>query len=185
MERYASLVLRLIEPVNVANYYSYESLLAIVHLVHTWREREETSTSCRNTQIFAQSLLVLGGRTLFLWNFKRTIGVRAEEFLTLRELPWQQWQAVINPRRERWRMVERGEEEEETRTDRRTDGPTDSPSLSSAASDPLIFCPYLFSLVTSSPVADPFALHREKMREFVSLPLRRFAMRKRRGFPGN
>lgn len=62
-----------------------------------------------------------GGRTLFLWNFKRTIGVRAEEFLTLRELPWQQWQAVINPRRERWRMVERGEEEEETRTDRRTD----------------------------------------------------------------
>lgn len=80
-------------------------------------------------------------------------------------------------------MVERGEEEEETRTDRRTDGPTDSPSLSSAASDPLIFRPHLFSLVTSSPGL-PFALHREKMRELVSLPLTKIRDEKETRLPG-
>lgn len=183
MERY--FVLRLISslltlPIIIATSHCWP-----LYILYTLCARGRRWVHRVATRKYLPSRFVLGGRTLFLWNFKRTIGVRAEEFLTLRELPWQQWQAVINPRRERRRMVKRGEEEEETRTDRRTDGPTDSPSLSSAASDPLIFCPYLFSLVTSSPVADPFALRRKKMREFVSFLLRRFAMRKRRGFPGN
>lgn len=103
--------------IMTVNYYSYKLLLVIVAFCTHFMGR---GTSCRNTQIFAHSLQPgWTTQTLSPWNFKRTIGVRAEDFLTLRELPWQQWQAVINPRREWRRMVERGGEEEET--DRRTD----------------------------------------------------------------
>lgn len=166
--------------VNVANYCSKSSSAIVPSCTHfTGRD-----ASCRK---YLSSRFGPGWRRK---PFRRetlngTIGVRAEEFLTLRELPWQQWQAVINPRREWRRMVERGGEEEET--NEQTDGPT----LPRSSRQFLILS---FSLPPSSllsPVADarlpiflpclPAGRCARAFLPFISLS-RRFAARKREAY---
>lgn len=156
-----------IESVNVANYYSYESsLVIVVSCTHTWqceREEDEYIVSQHANICPVASRPGMDGNPFFRETLNGRSGLEPRrEFLTLRELLWQQWQVVINPRRERLKnggtWWEREEEEE-------TDGPTDSPSLSLAASDPLIFCLYLFfSLVTLHlpRCPDPFARRFER-----------------------